>query len=313
MFRKIRLLASIALLATAIVARADDGKSFSKQMNEIKRSGKYIYAEAAAPDENQAKAACDDLLKIEITKYLAENSGPDSDTRIVKNISGYHRDYFTQIRGDLIRVFGYIAKSDIKIPEAADVVQAAPTVSQEDTVEPSVKSETPDDMTAEPETVDSVAGATQVSEPEATQEASDTEEATATTTPDSSAESTISQSQDSTAGRQASNGGLKTEGMQLARWQIEMLESVVAQSNPLEAKKLLNRYKTQHRIKRLGDNTVSNPRPADSYYLVYGSSNAPIALLAPSATDSHYDMISGENVNISNYKGNQSFWFQISQ
>ncbi|MDE6402613.1 MAG: hypothetical protein K2K86_02260, partial [Muribaculaceae bacterium] len=107
--------------------------------------------------------------------------------------------------------------------------------------------------------------------------------------------------------------GLKTDGLQLARWQVDMLENIVREPDMLQAKKLLNRYKSQNRIKRLGDRSVTNPRPADSFYLIYGDNGTPAALLAPSSTGMHYDMLSGTTVNLNNYTSNQYYWFQISQ
>lgn len=269
MVNSIRHIATFALLITTLVCSADEGKSFSKQMNEIKRSGEYIYAEASAPTETEAKSACDELLKIEITKYLTAVSPSEADTRIVKSINEYSREYLTQTRGDLIRIFGYIAKNGISFAEnnKETKVQSSPEEVKQETL-----------PTQKREILDSKIN-----------------------------------NQPTQSVPQATSIMLKTEGLQLAKWQIEMLESIVEKSDLIQAKKLLNRYKSQNRIKRLGDKSIANPRPADSYYLIYDSVNKLIALLAPSSVNSHYDMITGVTVDLTNYNDSQFYWFQISQ
>lgn len=271
MFKNIRLHAVLALLMATVAALAQENKSFSRRMNEIKRSGDYVYAEASAPNEADAKAASDALLKIEITKYLASES--KDDVRIVKDISAYNREYLVQPRGDMVRVFGYIVKSGITNPRKAEK-----KAKEEKKAE--VQKEAEPAPQANPE-----------SQPEASAETPATEEP--------AVEEPVV--------------GLQTGSLQLARWQIDMLENIVKKPNMTETKKILNRYKAQYRIKRLGDRSASNPRPADSFYLVFDDASRPVALLAPSATAEHFDMFSGTTVNIYNYSSNQYFWFQISK
>jgi len=272
MFKNIRLYAVLALLMATVAALAQETKSFSRRMNEIKRSGDYVYAEASAPNEADAKAASDALLKIEITKYLASES--QDDMRIVKDISAYNREYLVQPRGDMVRVFGYVAKSSVAKAKKED---------KKDKDKKKDEAQPQPEKTAEPETPAT----------------SDKQPADEPVTEQPAAENTVA--------------GLQTGSLQLARWQIDMLENIIKEPNMAEAKKVLNRYKFQNRIKRLGDRSASNPRPADSFFLVFGDGSAPAALLAPSATDEHFDMISGATVNIGNYSSNQYLWFQISK
>lgn len=282
MIRKVRfILASLLLMAT-IGIRADEGKSFSKQMNEIKRSGDYVYAESSAPNEADAKAACDALLKIEVTKYL-QSIDPQGSDRIIKNIGDYSREYLVQPRGDMTRVFGYISKTSIskakkdssaKKPKPAEAVKEEAKQALPDVAVAEESHEAADSISVEKSEVKSEAA-----QPEAHQQ----------------------------------SGNLHTEGLQLAKWQIEMLESIVKEPDMMAAKRMLNRFKNQNRVKRLGDKSVANPRPVDSFYLVYDSAGKPAALLAPSSGSDHYDMLSGTMTNLEKYNGNQYYWFQISK
>lgn len=261
MLNNIRIFLVFAFMLPVIGVRADDGRSFSRQMNDIKRSGDYIYAESSAPTEADAKTACDALLKIEITKYLVSiDSQSHAGGRIIKDITDFNCEYLVQTRGDMIRVFGYVNKGNISSPEKKNTenLPAVPTA------------------------------------PTHTETA--TTDIPATDPPS-----------------RPTAANLKADGLQLAKWQLDMLENIVSQPDMTQAKKLLNRYKHQNRIKRLGDSTISNPRPADSFYLIYNGSDMPVALLAPSMTGSHYDMLSGATVNLENYNGNQYLWFQISK
>lgn len=262
MFRNI--IAAVMMLASFSML-ADDSKSFSKHMNEIKRSGAFVYAEASAATIGEATEACNELLKIEITKYLS-NDGENK--RIIKNLGDYNCRYLTQPRGEVTRVFGFVAKSDIeaaaKKPEEPAPAVVTPPVKEEPRKEEPVKEE-PKPKLKEPEPPVTVVS------------------------------------------------NLVTTGLRLAKWQVEMLESIAKEREMFEAKKLMNRYKTQNRIKRLGDRNVTNPRPEDSFYMVYDASGAPAALLAPSESNEHLDMISGSTVNFQNYSGNQYLWFQISK
>ncbi|MDE7386816.1 MAG: hypothetical protein K2N28_06720 [Muribaculaceae bacterium] len=310
MLSKIRLFVAFTLLITSLAAVADEGKSFSRQMNEIKRSGDYVYAESSAPNEADAKAACDALLKIEITKYLVSvDPQSQTDGRIIRNISEYNREYLVQPRGDMIRVFGYVTKSSISSGKKGGAKKTAPQPQKADEEpvaeqEPVQEAETVTEQpAAEPE--EYMAPSTAAAEAEA-----DLQPAEA---PVAEPEPQVTQAPAPEPVSQPRTEGLKTDGLQLARWQTDMLENIVREPDMPQAKKLLNRYKSQNRIKRLGDRSVTNPRPADSFYLIYGDNGTPAALLAPSSTGMHYDMLSGTTVNLNNYTSNQYYWFQISQ
>lgn len=302
-----RLLLLLALLISAVGIHAEEIKSFSKQMNEIKRSGGYVYAESSAPNEADAKAACDALLKIEITKYLASADSQSKDNvRIVKNIDEYDREYLVQPRGDMTRVFGYITRKSISGAEKSGGKKKSSSDEE-------VKNDSGDEeKKAEPTPEESAPHEPASSEsPEAVTEEIDLPEDSPVSASVEAVLAEVQQEAQPTTALAA--GHLKSEGLQLAKWQMDMLENIVKEQNMLQAKKRLNRYRNQNQIKRLGDRYVSNPRPTDSFYLIFDNSDRPLALLAPSSTGNHYDMISGTTVSLGSYSGNQFLWFQISK
>lgn len=302
-----RLLLLLALLISAVGIHAEEIKSFSKQMNEIKRSGGYVYAESSAPNEADAKAACDALLKIEITKYLASADSKSKDNaRIVKNIDEYDRKYLVQPRGDMIRVFGYVTRKSISGAEKSGGKKKSST-------EGEVKKESGDEeekaepVSAEPAPLEPAPAES----PEAVTEEIDLPEVSpAPASVETVSSEVLPEAQAATA---LVDGHLNADGLHLAKWQMDMLENIVKEQNMTQAKKRLNRYRNQNQIKRLGDRYVSNPRPTDSFYLIFDNSDRPLALLAPSSTGNHYDMISGTTVSLGSYSGNQFLWFQISK
>lgn len=289
--RKILSLVTCLCLFSLIGAAQDEAKSFSKQMNELKRSGDYVYAEATASTEADAKAACADLLKIEITKELSGSD--DKSQQIIKDISEYNIEYLTQPRGELVRVFGYVKKSDIGAETSSKKSKAV-----EDDIYANTSKKKETAVTEEP-----VAQEPAVSQPTA-------QETAATQTVAS--EPAVTQPKAAEAATQT-DIQLNTADQGLAKWQIDMIQTVAEQPTKMKAKSVLNRYKNQNKVKRLGDNTAANPRPADTFYIYYGADGAPVALLAPGSGDARYDFFTGTTANASQYSGLEYIWFQISK
>lgn len=301
MLGNIRLLLVFSLLLTAVVTtQADEPKSFSKQMNEIKRSGNYVYAEASAQNEADAKASCDALLNIEITKYLASTgSQSQAGGRIGNKLADCNIEYLVQTRGDLVRVFGYVAKSSISPSTSDKKPQPAKA-----TIEEKQKVTTPPSAAKKAEETKVESPADALAKTVTTKVATTKADAT---------EAAASESPVAVPASHSSVDPLKSEGLELAKWQLDMLETIAKQSDMIKAKRLLNRYKNQYRIKRLGDKSISNPRPTDTFYIIFDNNNKLIALLAPSPTANHYDMVSGTTVSLDSYSDNPHYWFQISQ
>lgn len=238
----------LAILLSAVLAAADvPSPTFAEQMNQIKRSGEYVYAECIGANRTDAVTDCNEMLKLRISGFLQMD-------KKIKSLDGFNCQYLYQPRDSMVRVFAYVAKAGL----AAHASQPTPSAP---------RSTKPDDNVAPPP---------------------------------------------HEAPRQVSST-LHTESLSLAQWQIDMLEALVKAPDMAKAKQLLNRYKTQNRIKRLGDRSTPNSRPHDSYFLIYADNGSPMALLAPSASEKHADMISGQSADLDQFNQCQYIWFQISR
>ena len=101
------LLCCIGLTACLVVF----GQS-AKKMNSIKRSSQYLYAEATMASAQEAYDVANDLLLIQVKEYAnGKKSFKDKDI-LIKNINS-GRDSIQMRRGDMVKVFLYVKKSDI--------------------------------------------------------------------------------------------------------------------------------------------------------------------------------------------------------
>ena len=272
----------ICLCASWQSVVAQGTKSFSKQMNELKRSGDFLYAEASAESESAATAACNELLKIEITKHL---SAEGNEQRIIRDLSDYKCEYLVQPRGEITRVFGFIAKASITVPApAADGGNAVKHAVKAPPLPPGVNTATQEAPLAESE---------------------ETQSQPAPASPQNA------------KGASANGSGLSfnTGDMRLAKWPEEMLRSAAEAStkSKMELKKRLNAYKAQNKIKRLGDNTNSGSRMSDSYIVYFNDEGKPEAFVAPSASSERHDFLTGTTINSGALSVNNYIWFQISK
>lgn len=110
MIRK-RLLFTISLLAFAalpLMAQSDE----AKEINRIKLSKDYLYAEATMKDEAEAVSGAQAILEMTVADWMAtQKKGESADAYIVQA-----KQHFTPIktmRGQYHRAFLYVKKSDI--------------------------------------------------------------------------------------------------------------------------------------------------------------------------------------------------------
>ena len=284
---------TICVIASAQSAVAQGSKSFSKQMNEMKRSGNFLYAEASAQNEEDAKAACNELLKIEITKHL---SAAGKSQRMIKDLSDYKCEYLVQSRGETTRVFGYIDKA---------------TVSQQSqsTEQHATEGGTPKHTVKAPPLPQGVNLAKQ-------EELKPTISKNEVAPIQGTQQETIP-TQNSGFVQTTSNSTCQflIGDVNLAKWQEEMLRSTAEASfkSKMELKKRLNAFKAQNKIKRIGDNVNSNSRLSDSYIIYYDDEGKPVAFVAPSQSNERHDFFSGNKIDTSILSYKNYTWFQISK
>lgn len=120
-----RILLSIALcllsLASAFGQTTDDIK---KQINKIKKSSQYIYAEATAPTEKDARTYAEERLFDEVNKWVATQKKMNGSANLVVN---NRKELWTPLsipRGtNMFRYFVYVRKKDIIATDNAVVIE----------------------------------------------------------------------------------------------------------------------------------------------------------------------------------------------
>lgn len=103
-----RLLLIVAALSAVLTSWGQN----TKKMNSIKRSTQYIYAEATMETAAEAFDVANDLLLIQIREY-AESKKAFRDKDILIRDIQEQRDSLQIHRGDMVKVFLYVKKSNI--------------------------------------------------------------------------------------------------------------------------------------------------------------------------------------------------------
>lgn len=122
-----RLLCVCILAAMGLHATAQTATELAKEINRIKQSKNYLYAEVTMANEEEALAGAQDILEMRVNEWMAtQKKGEDATAFIVQA-----KQHFTPIktmRGQYHRAFVYVKKSDI-VPISADgstfIVEAA--------------------------------------------------------------------------------------------------------------------------------------------------------------------------------------------
>ena len=109
-----------ALLLVSVMAWSQG----AKKINSINRSSQYLYAEATMPTAAEALEVANDLLLIQIKEYTGSKKAFEDKDILIRNINS-SRDSVQLRRGDMIKVFLYVKKSDIQTAENATLLAAA--------------------------------------------------------------------------------------------------------------------------------------------------------------------------------------------
>ena len=120
------LLGALLLGATALTAGADDHKDVRKEINRIKKNSSYLYAEATAPSEANARSAAELKLFDAISEWVeGQRKVRNSSNLIVNNRSELWTSLSMPRGSNMYRYFIYVKKKDI-IPTDNAVVIANP-------------------------------------------------------------------------------------------------------------------------------------------------------------------------------------------
>ena len=126
----IMLVSVFSLTTMHVYGQTDEVK---KEINKIKKSSRYIYAEATAPTETDAKAYAEAILYDEINKWMEMKKHKVSAPSLIVNNKKELWTTLSMPRGsNMYRAFVYVKKSDIEPTDNAVVIpnQAAPPVSK---------------------------------------------------------------------------------------------------------------------------------------------------------------------------------------
>lgn len=118
---KIQSIIAIALLLTQGMA-AQNTADIKKEINMVKRSNSYIYAEATAPTVEEAKAVAEEILYAEVNEWAATKRKFQTKGNFVVNNKSDLWTSYSLPRGNMFRSFIYVKKSDIISVDDSDVI-----------------------------------------------------------------------------------------------------------------------------------------------------------------------------------------------
>lgn len=108
----IRSLLLAVLLMSFAWCNAQSEEDIRKQINNIKKSSSYIYGEATADTEAEARGIAEEILYQEINSWAAKKKKLQGGNFVVNNKKEL-MTYYSLKRGCMMRSFVYVKKSDI--------------------------------------------------------------------------------------------------------------------------------------------------------------------------------------------------------
>lgn len=126
MFKMKRLFLAMLMLAVSVAqlsaqTSTDERK---KEINKIKKSSAYIYAEATLPEQQAAIDLAKDMLYQNINEWVAKQKKFAGANKVVTVNTNYATENMTLPRGNMYRAFMYVKKSDIIPASNVDVTTA---------------------------------------------------------------------------------------------------------------------------------------------------------------------------------------------
>ena len=100
----------VVCLNISFPALSQEGNSTVSRINEIKKAGDYVYAEATMPEQEQAKDGAMAMLQAGIESLLKSSNLPQGTFEL--SSFDNHVKVINAKRGNQYRVFVYISKSD---------------------------------------------------------------------------------------------------------------------------------------------------------------------------------------------------------
>lgn len=252
----------------------------TKKMNSIKRNPLYLYAEATMETASEAYEVANDLLLIEVKEYTDSKKAFRDKDVLIRDIRG-HQDSLQIRRGEMVKVFLYVKKSNILDAENITLVEKNSAAE---------KAEIPDTNKTEKGTSTTATETVTEAEPSAVHEAAP---APVPVTVPAEREATVE------------NPSLKLE----SAWQQEVVDQLLSSASYSEARTVLSRLKAEFKIKKTGPMaTCKNP---EEVFLLIGKDSVVVTVLGPGGT-SRTDFKSLSKTS-DNYNGYDKIWFTFSK
>lgn len=120
--RTIKLACFVAALMISAVAFAQNSEEAKKTINSIKKNSQYIYAEATAATQQDAKDLAEEILYEEINSYVASKKKMRINPKIVINNRKELVSSLALPRGNMFCSFIYVKKSDVLAVENSEMI-----------------------------------------------------------------------------------------------------------------------------------------------------------------------------------------------
>lgn len=119
----IKMLLTIAFCCFSVIALAESVDDVKKQINKVKKSSQYIYAESTASTEEDARAYAEERLYDNVNKWVATRKKMRGSANLVVNNRKELWTTLSMPRGsNMFRYFIYVKKDDIIPAENAIVI-----------------------------------------------------------------------------------------------------------------------------------------------------------------------------------------------
>lgn len=116
------LMILVCCMASLVNAAAQNTAEIKKNINDIKKSDSYIYAEATASSKEEAKEIAEEILYEEINEWAASKRKFKEKTNVVLSKKNSYWSSYDLPRGNMFRSFIYVKKSDIMALDDSEVV-----------------------------------------------------------------------------------------------------------------------------------------------------------------------------------------------
>lgn len=119
--KKIGCLMLICFCTLSIWAQEDIANQ-KKEINKVKKSNQYIYAEATMPTQEEAVLLAEEILYSNINQWVAEQKKMNSAAKLVVTNTKQMWGNIELPRGNMFRAFFYVKKSDIIPVDNSNVI-----------------------------------------------------------------------------------------------------------------------------------------------------------------------------------------------